>query len=383
MSNSYAIEIKDNDILLTVQEFFKSVLALESIDAILVPYHLPMKNTIMPSLITDPQHLDSADPFAPSFPINAAKLLTRLTRKPSGGKIAVVLRSCEIRAFVELVKLKQGYMDDLYIIGVDCLGAFSGADYSEFAGEDGLAATRKFLETAATGARVASDMPVFTSACRMCEKPFPENTDISIGILGTDSGQMLIESTSEKGNQLTSQLSLKETVISLARKDAKNELEKERTKERDLIFEKTTEVIADVDKLSTYLADCVNCYNCRIACPVCYCKECVMLTDVFDYEPMLYLKWSSQKGIIKMPTDTVFYHMTRMSHMSLACVGCGQCTNACPNDIPLTELFRTVAHQTQQAFEYEAGKNLEEKQPLSFYRENEYQEIVGLKQKRA
>lgn len=69
--------------------------------------------------------------------------------------------------------------------------------------------------------------------------------------------------------------------------------------------------------------------------------------------------------------------------MSLACVGCGQCTNACPNDIPLTELFRTVAHQTQKAFEYEAGRSLEEQQPLSLYRENEYEEVVGIKQKGA
>ena len=108
-----------------------------------------------------------------------------------------------------------------------------------------------------------------------------------------------------------------------------------------------------------------------------------MLTDVFDYDPGLYLKWSEQKGIVKMPTDTVFYHLTRMSHMSLACVGCGQCTNACPNDIPLTELFRTVAHQTQQAFEYEAGRSVDDKPPLSLYREDEYQEVVGLKKKRA
>jgi len=383
MSKSFTLEIQNEDILLTLQEFFKSVLALETVDAILVPYHLPMKNTLMPSLISDPQYLEDADPLAPMFPINAAKLVTRLTRKPSGGKIAVVLKSCEIRAFVELVKLKQGYMEDLFIIGIDCLGAFSNSDYAEFAGEEGLAATRQFLNTALNGGDSPGKLPEFTSACSICEKPFPENTDLSIGIMGMEPGKMLIESESEKGDQLASQLSLSETIVSMGRKDAIITLEKERTEARDLVFENTAEIISDVDKLSSYLADCVNCYNCRIACPVCYCKECVMLTDVFDYDPMLYLKWSEQKGIVKMPTDTVFYHLTRMSHISLACVGCGQCTNACPNGIPLTELFRTVAHQTQQAFEYEPGKSLEEKQPLSLYHEDEFQEVVGIKQKRA
>jgi formate dehydrogenase subunit beta len=102
------------------------------------------------------------------------------------------------------------------------------------------------------------------------------------------------------------------------------------------------------------------------------------VTDVFNHEPSQYLQWAFRKGAIKMPTDTVFYHLTRLAHMSTACVGCGQCSNACPNDIPVMELFRTVARQTQQAFEYEAGRSLEEKPPLSEFRENEFKEVVGI-----
>ena len=65
--------------------------------------------------------------------------------------------------------------------------------------------------------------------------------------------------------------------------------------------------------------------HCRVACPVCYCKECVFLTNVFEHDPDQYLRWAKRKGMVKMPTDTVFYHITRMVHMSTACVGCGQC----------------------------------------------------------
>ena len=79
-----------------------------------------------------------------------------------------------------------------------------------------------------------------------------------------------------------------------------------------------------------------------------------------------------------MPTDTLFYHITRLAHMSTACVGCGQCSNACPNDIPVMELFRTVAQGTQQAFDYEAGRSLEEDPPLSVFREDEFAEVVGM-----
>ncbi len=79
-----------------------------------------------------------------------------------------------------------------------------------------------------------------------------------------------------------------------------------------------------------------------------------------------------------MPTDTIFYHITRIAHMSTACVGCGQCTNACPNDIPVMELFRTVSYLTQKVFEYEAGRSIEDDPPLSVFREDELTDVVGI-----
>ena len=64
--------------------------------------------------------------------------------------------------------------------------------------------------------------------------------------------------------------------------------------------------------------------------------------------------------------------------MSTACVGCGQCTNACPNDIAVMPLFRMIANKTQQAFDYEAGRSPEEMPPLSEFKEDEFAEIVGI-----
>jgi len=79
-----------------------------------------------------------------------------------------------------------------------------------------------------------------------------------------------------------------------------------------------------------------------------------------------------------MPTDTLFYHLTRLAHMSTACVGCGQCSNACPNDIPVMELFRMVAHRTQAAFGYRAGADPCQPPPLTEFREREFEEVVGV-----
>jgi formate dehydrogenase subunit beta len=144
------------------------------------------------------------------------------------------------------------------------------------------------------------------------------------------------------------------------------------------MFVKTRAATENLEKLSSYFATCVNCYNCRVACPVCYCKECVFVTDVFNHDPSQYLQWANRKGLIKMPTDTLFFHLTRLAHMSTACVGCGQCSNACPNDIPVMELFRTVANTAQQAFGYQAGDHIEQKPPLSVFCEDEFSEVVGI-----
>jgi formate dehydrogenase subunit beta len=42
------------------------------------------------------------------------------------------------------------------------------------------------------------------------------------------------------------------------------------------------------------------------------------------------------------------------------------------------ELFRTIAQDTQKAFDYEAGKSIDEDPPLSVFREEEFAEVVGI-----
>ncbi len=166
---------------------------------------------------------------------------------------------------------------------------------------------------------------------------------------------------------MLNQLNLAETAEPASRRDAIRLLIERRTQYRDDMFAKTREATENLEKMTVLLCHCVNCYNCRVACPVCYCKECVFVTDVFNHDPSQYLRWATRKGIIKMPTDTLFFHITRLAHMSTACVGCGQCSNACPNDIPVMELFRTIAQDTQQAFDYTAGENIEQDPPLAVF----------------
>jgi formate dehydrogenase subunit beta len=367
------IRIDGGNPITAVQEFLRGLMENESIGGVLVPMHLFGKGIPMPTLVTDPEQLSGADPLAPAFPMNSAKLLARLTRGQAGERIAAVMRPCEIRAFVELVKLNQGSIDDVILVGLDCMGAFDNVGYKAFRGDrDPFESTLDFHKQVGNGgAEIAP-------ACLACEHPAPENADIILGLAGADlAGHIPVMAASPRGESLLNALGLPEAEAGGGRDEALGAMIEVRTANRDEMFERTRAATGTLTDLSEYLSSCVNCYNCRVACPVCYCKECVFNTDVFEHKPWQYMGWAKRKGSLKLPTDTVFYHLTRMAHMSMACVGCGQCSNACPNDIPVMELFRTVASRTQESFDYVPGRSLDEPPPLSVFKEDEFQDAVS------
>ncbi|MEJ2096562.1 MAG: Coenzyme F420 hydrogenase/dehydrogenase, beta subunit C-terminal domain, partial [Deltaproteobacteria bacterium] len=336
MASTHKLEVKQGDVLQTLQDFFRSILEMEPISAVFIPQKLPMKNRVMPTLVSNPEDVKAVDPLAPIFPLNAGRLAARLTRRPIGGKILAVMRSCEIRAFIELVKLKQARTDDIILVGIDCLGAFQNRDYYRIVNDNPFETTRLFYENVLSGKDGAINGVEVAQACRACEFPVPEKADLLIGLFGMDiNDHLLVQAQTETGEDFLKGINLAQAEVPARRKEVLAALMKERMAYRDAMFVNSREAFVGIDKLTAYFANCVNCYNCRVACPVCYCRECVFYTDVFDHESSQYLQWSRRKGLIKMPTDTVFYHLTRLAHMSTACVGCGQCSNACPNDIPV------------------------------------------------
>ncbi len=379
MATCVKLKVNDADLTAALQQLYRSIMASPMVDQILVPMLPAHGSMVMPTLIDDPEMLAATDPLAPAFPLNGAKMVCRLTRTDAGGMIAAAMRPCEIRAFVELVKLKQGSFDKLIIIGMDCLGAFQNTDYLKFAGANGKESTRKFYTDALAAKPDAPPDRQLAPACRVCDQPTAANADVAVALWGIDwRNQILVYSQTETGDRLLESLGLETTSLPEERQSYLEAMLEKRAGLRRQMYAETTEATNGLDKLGAYFAACVNCYNCRVACPVCYCRECVFLTDAFDHEPSRYMAWARRKKAVKMPTDTIFYHLTRLAHMSLACVGCGQCSNACPNDIPLAELFCTVAADTQKSFDYKAGNDPGAKPPLTEFRENEFSEIVGI-----
>jgi len=354
---------------------FTSMLEKDVVDAVLVPARQRSRG-VMQTLITDPAELAQIDPFAPVVPVNTATLVSKLTNVPSGRPLAVVMRSCEVRALLELVKLKQAGVDDLLLIGIDCLGRYENADYLVL--EQNGSTTKAFLEAACgdTGTRSSQGFDV-APACKICEYPVPDNVDIRLCVIGCGPGEVSVEGVSEKGEQVRKTLGIDAGEAPSGRREAVERLKKARVAEKDKVFGDIYEQVNSLEKLRDYLAGCVNCYNCRVACPVCYCKECVFVTDTFRHPGDRYVAWGEKRGSLKMPTETLLYHLTRMTHMSALCVGCGQCTSACPNDLQLSELFRAVAGRTQARFDYHPGRSLDESQPLAVFYEEELVEVTG------
>jgi formate dehydrogenase subunit beta len=352
---------------------FKGMLENGAVDAVLAPMAQSKKGVRL-TLVTSADHVAPVDPFAPVAAVSGAKIASSLTSRPSGRKVAMVLRPCEIRAVVELAKLKQVNLDDVLMIGMDCLGRYENTDFAKFQEQGGT--SESFLENAQAGKTSVPDFDI-SGACKICEFPTADNVDMRLCAIGTEKGSVFIEAITEKGEQALEKSGLKSSEAPAGRDDAVKKLMAVRSEARDKKF---AEFRADADNfeaLADKLSACINCYNCRVACPVCYCKECVFITDTFRHTGEQFMMWADQSGMLKLPNDTLFYHLTRMTHMSLFCVGCGQCTSACPNDIDLMPLFRTCADKTQARFNYQAGRSLDEEQPMAGFKADELVEVTG------
>jgi len=363
----------------TLAKLLSDLLRKEVVRGVLVPAIQPNGHMVHQTLVADPDSMDVVDPFAPVVPTNGAKLVASLTANPAGQPLAAVLRSCEVRAFTELVKLHQGTTEDLLVIGLDCLGRYENRDFLNRE-DHGNGASLGFLKAATNGGdtKLPSGADI-TAACRACEDVEPAGVDLRLCVLGADLDKSLwIEAVTEKGEAALAALELTPNGDTPPeREEAVSKLVADRRAYKKTMLEAFEEKTPDMASLSETVAACINCYNCRVACPVCYCRECVFVTDTFRHDGEQYLKWSLKRGQVKMPTDTVFYHLVRMVHMSTLCVGCGQCASACPNDVPVMELFTSTAKRTQARFDYVPGRNLEEGQPLAIFHAEEYDDVTG------
>jgi len=358
------LQVKDGNIVSTVNTFLKGLLEQGVVQALLVPQEVPSRKTAFPVLVSDPKKLD-ANIFAPALPVSTASALSKITRiKGSDKPVGIVMRACQLRATIELAKLKQVNLENILLIGVDCLGTFSTNTYGAFSEKD---TPTDFILKGADTAKY------LRSSCRVCKDPVPAHCDITIGVFGMDrSKELFIHAATEAGEKAVKDLpDLSDT--SSREKGIKLVQEEKNAARASFLKEKST--IQGIDKLTEFFDACINCHNCMKACPICYCKECLFESAVFDLEANKYVAKTKNKGLYKMPVDSLLFQVTRMNHMILSCVQCGLCEQACPNSIPLMDIFIAAAENAQAEFGYMPGRDPKEQVPLVVFRENEYHDV--------
>jgi len=363
------IPVNNSDVLTATRAFLRSLMEGGVVEALYVPLESE-GGAVLPALVTDPAMLERANPIAPVMPINGARAVSALTGKHTPGKLGAVLRPCEIRALVELVKLQQANFEGLTLIGVDCAGTFEVSDFTARR-KAGSLDWAGYLGGLKGGMATVDGLPL-RAACQMCVTPVAENCAIHFELLGSDLASGIPLTVAD---ELGARLGLSETprgegtgallpTVLEARRQT-------RTKEIAAIRERMN-AAGGLDEL---FASCIRCHNCMTACPICYCRTCLFKSTSFDHAPEHYFNTARRKGAMRLLSDTLLFHVTRMNHMSTSCVSCGMCTSACPSDIPVGAIFSAVGEQVQAAFAYTPGRDLAEALPLVTFRESEWTEV--------
>ncbi len=350
-----------------IRELLRFLLENERIKGVLTLRKIGKNGAVANSLITDPDGLEDALPLYPLMPTNAGRILSRLTVKGEMKEpIAAVMRPCEIRGFIELVKRQQGSMDNVYIISPTCPGVYPLG----MAADDEIDDLKDYWKAA----KDEDIDPDIRPACKACESFIPMNADIALGLVGQkdlDKSSIFYLS-SKKGEELVEGMKGdrgEEEMGSLDSYLAK------RSEGKKKLYEEAGIENLDLDGLIDMFGRCIGCKGCREACPICYCQLCTFDSQDTEYSSSVWESEVNIRGGLRIPSNTVYYHLGRLNHVTISCVGCGACEDACPADIPLAMLFKKVGEEVQAIFDYVPGRDLEEDIPLKTFETEELSEV--------
>lgn len=108
--------------------------------------------------------------------------------------------------------------------------------------------------------------------------------------------------------------------------------------------------LTPAERMDYWLAQfdrCIRCYACRQACPLCDCPTCL-----FERDDSLWV------GLGIGLNEKRTFHLGRAYHLAGRCVGCNQCEEACPMDIPIRLLNQKLAQEIERAFGHHAGQTV-------------------------
>ena len=278
---------------------------------------------ITPTLFNNVEELKKGFVFNDFCGINFSKYLVQRTQKVEG-KILVFLKPCDTYSFNQLLTEHRFNREKVYAVGIPCEGMADiskvkkitgeGISKIDFEGDDIVCTTLYADEPIKIK---ASD--VLLERCINCKSKKHVAYDELLG---------------EEGDVLDSN-----------RFDEVARLEAMTPDERFAFWQNE-------------LSKCIRCNACRDACPACTCEKCV-----FD---------NPNSGVEnKSPANSFeekMFHIIRAFHVAGRCTDCGECSRACPQNIPLHLLNRKFIKDINEFYgEYQAGAEVGSRAPLVNY----------------
>ena len=141
-------------------------------------------------LLNDAQ-LEEVNPFKPLMMENASRQVPRLRAERPNARLGALLRPCEMRALIEMVKHDSFDLDGFLTVSVDCLGTFPADEYEWRAArkESNDSLTRETIQFVKQGGILAYR---YRSACQMCVSPEASSADLNINVLGLPARQHIL-----------------------------------------------------------------------------------------------------------------------------------------------------------------------------------------------
>jgi coenzyme F420-reducing hydrogenase beta subunit len=308
-----------------IREAARRLLSENRVDAVIGfrKGSVPLVNE--PTLVKSPDRVDELY-WDGNCGANLANYLPKRT-----GRVAVVAKGCDSRNINILILENQIRRDQLYILGAPCRGMLDRRRIlAELNGKEPT-----FVEEAGDQVKISGDG--FEVA--LDRKSFlQENCAICIHRNPVVSDELL-------GDPVEEQQGV-DRYADVARVEAMSAVE------RKHYFEELS-------------ADCIRCYACRNACPMCFCPTCF----VDESRP----QWV---GKTIDPTDVRTFHFLRAFHLAGRCTDCGACERACPVGIKLRQYTKKLEKDIKELYGYEAGVNQDERPPLDAYRPGDPEDFI-------
>ncbi len=288
---------------------------------------------VTPAVFESAEEIENEFVYTAFCGSNLSKYLVKESRKE--GKTLVFLKPCDSYSFAQLVKEHRVIRENVYAIAIECWGK---ADIERIK-EKGVKAVTSISEKngilTVNGLNGTKEMPlsdVLLEKCSACKSKKHALYDEIIG---------------EEG----------EAVEDCNRFDLVAKLEAMTPDERFEFWRGE-------------LSRCIRCNACRNVCPACTCEKCVFDNDASGI---------AQKAAVTSFEENMF-HIIRAFHVAGRCTDCGECTRACPQNIPLHLLNRKFIKDSNELYgEYQAGEDPNSRTPLTDFRTDDVEPNIVYK----